>query len=264
MTTRFFVLLALAATTVSAQKADLTVKFKKGEKYSYREENTQTVTAEGMPGGGQKATSLRLVSYAVKSVDKQGTAVLLRSVDSSSTMVDEKPMTDSRMSKMDGIVLKVTMAKNGKILDAVPAEEVKDEQTKKMVDMMSGQYKQSPTLPGKVVDVGETWNDEITNNTDTPMGKLTITMKMTTKFSGVEELDGVEVAVLDVAGTMSGELGAGMGVITGTIKGKRYFAHREGRERKMELVIDQNMDMQTPQGNMMMQTKMQQERTLLR
>jgi len=173
-------------------------------------------------------------------------------------------MTDSRMSKMDGIVLKVTMAKNGKILDAVPAEEVKDEQTKKMVDMMSGQYKQSPTLPGKVVDVGETWNDEITNNTDTPMGKLTITMKMTTKFSGVEELDGVEVAVLDVAGTMSGELGAGMGVITGTIKGKRYFAHREGRERKMELVIDQNMDMQTPQGNMMMQTKMQQERTLLR
>src|SRR3989338_3768991 len=106
MTTRFFVLLALAATTVSAQKADLTVKFKKGEKYSYREENTQTVTAEGMPGGGQKATSLRLVSYAYKPGEKKGPAVSPLSFTSSARMVDKKPMTDNRMSKMDGIVLK--------------------------------------------------------------------------------------------------------------------------------------------------------------
>jgi hypothetical protein len=158
------------------------------------------------------------------------------------------------------ISFKLKMDKYGKVLDAGPAEEPKDAVAKQLADAMGLQFKNSPGLPARKVKVGEAWDDVMTNNQPTPSGVLTITIKTKTTFEKVDKIDGVDVAVLQVTGTLSGELGAGMGTITGAVKGTRYFAYKSGFEFKSVIDTDQTMDIQTPQGNMMMQTKMHQEK----
>lgn len=253
------VLLATAITIASAQEITLSYKYAKGDVYRYKEVITQSSAAEGMPAGGQMLKITRHSKSVVEAADK-GTATLLQSTDSSTALMNDKPFSNPQMAGMEKMAFRVTVDATGKVLSAVPAEEQKDDAGKKIAAARAAQLKNDTGFPVKAVKAGESWNNETVQNQDTQMGKLTITTKSTTTYNGMETLNGLEVAVLSVTGTLSGEIGAGMGVITGKITGKRYFAVKEGYEVKMTAEVDQNMDIQTPQGNMMVQQKMTQQK----
>ncbi|MEK6649618.1 MAG: hypothetical protein AABY75_01445 [Bacteroidota bacterium] len=253
-------LLSFVVVGAAAQELSLTYSFKKGETIRTKETMTQAVTAEGMPGGGQMVKNVRYTSTAVNAVTKDGTADLVRSTDSSAMTLNEKPFTNPQASMAEKIAFRLKMDKYGKVLEAGPAEEPKDAVAKQLSDAMALQFKNSPGFPSRKVKVGEAWDDEVTNNQPTPNGVLTITVKTKTTVEKVDKMDGVDVAVLQMTGTLSGELGAGMGTITGAVKGTRYFAYKSGYELRSVIETDQTMDVQTPQGNMMMQTKMHQEK----
>ncbi len=245
-------LLALAFSAATAQEVTLSFKFKKDESIRYKETIDQQMTAEGMPGGGQNVKNIRYTKMFIKSVEDDGTAEVIRSTDSSTTFMNDKPFANPQAAKLEGMQFRMKMTKAGKVLEVGPVSEPADDMTKRLASSMVEQYKQNPGLPDKLVKVGDTWDDEMNTNQDTPSGRLTMKVKTTTKLAGFEN----GLAVLDVSGTLSGELGAGMGVISGTVKGKRWFAQKEGRESRSEMTMDQNMDMQTQQGNMVMQIKM--------
>ena len=174
--------------------------------------------------------------------------------------LNDKPFTNPQASMTEKVPFRLTMDQYGKVLEAVPVQEPTDAIGKQMTEAMSAQFKNSPGMPGRSVKVGETWDDQMVTNQPTQGGMLTITVKLKTKLEKLTKQGDVDVAILQVNGTLSGELGAGMGTITGTVAGSRTFAYKAGYELGSSIDTDQTMDIQTPQGNMMMQTKMKQVR----
>ncbi len=256
---RLVVLLLVLAVGVSAQEVSLIYKYKKGETVRTKELMTQSMTSEAM-GGGQTVKSTRYTKMVVNSVGADGTVEVVRSTDSSSMTLNDKPFNNPQASMSEKVAFKLKFDQYGKVLDASPVEPPTDAVGKQMTDAMAQQFKNSPGLPAKKVKIGDSWNDEMTNNQPTPSGTLTTTIKLTTTFDKLDKVNGTDVAVLKVTGTISGELGAGMGTITGTVSGSRHFAYKIGQELQSVMEMDQTMDITTPQGNMTMQTKMKQER----
>jgi len=172
--------------------------------------------------------------------------------------LNDKPFTNPQASMAEKVAFRIKMDRSGKVLEATPVEAPTDPMGQQMTDAMAAGFKNAPGLPAKSVKVGETWNDEMVTNQPTQSGMLTINMKMKTKLEKLTKQDGIDVAILQVTGTLSGELGAGMGTITGSVTGTRTFAYKAGYELGSVLDTDQTMDITTPQGNMMMQTKLKQ------
>jgi hypothetical protein len=251
-------LLVLFVVGASAQEVTLRYTFKKGETIRTKESMTQTVSSEAMPGGGQVVKSTRYTSLKVNGIGADGTADVVRSTDSSTMLLNDKPFTNPQATMAEKIAFKIKIDRSGKIIEAAPVEAPTDPMGKQMTDGMASGFKNAPGLPGKPVKVGDTWDDEMTTNQPTQSGMLTIHMKMKTKLEKLSTQDGIDVAILQVTGTLSGELGAGMGTISGTISGSRNFAYKAGYELGSTLNTDQTMDITTPQGNMMMTTKMKQ------
>lgn len=251
-------LLVLLAAGTSAQEVSLRYSFKKGETIHTKETMVQTVSSEAMPGGGQVVKSTRYTSLTVNKVEGNGNVELVRSTDSSTMTLNDKPFTNPQASMAEKVAFRITMDRSGKVLEAAPVEAPTDPMGKQMTDAMAAGFKNAPGFPGKPVKVGESWNDEMVTNQPTQSGMLTINMKMKTKLERLTKQDGIDVAIMQVTGTLNGELGAGMGTITGSVTGTRTFAYKAGYEMGSVLDTDQTMDFQTPQGNMMMQTKMKQ------
>jgi hypothetical protein len=256
---RLIALLIVLAVGASAQTVSLTYKFKKGETVRTKELMTQAMTSEAM-GGGQTVKNVRYTKMVVKDIAADGIVTVVRSTDSSTMTLNDKPFNNPQASKSEKVAFQLKIDPYGKITDAAPVEPPTDAVGKQMTDAMAEQFKSSPGLPSHPVKIGESWNDEMTNNQPTPSGTLTTTIKLTTTFEKLDKLKGTDVAVLKITGTITGELGAGMGTITGTVTGSRHFAHKLGQELQSVMEMDQTMDITTPQGNMTMQTKMKQER----
>lgn len=89
-------------------------------------------------------------------------------------------------------------------------------------------------LPNRTVKLRESWPFEISMELG-PLGKLSIAMTYT--FSGWEEHDGIQCAVLDYTGTISSKGGTGPGaqmeidITSGTMKGKSWFDPEAGLVR---------------------------------
>lgn len=260
---RILVLLLVLAVGASAQEVSLSYKYKKGETIRTKELTTQAVTAEAM-GGTQVIKNTRYTKMVVGAVTADGTAEVVRSTDSSAMTRNDQPFTSPQASASEKVAFKLTLDKYGKVLEAVPVEAPTDAVGKQMTDAMSQQFKNSPAFPAKKLKIGDSWNDEMTNNQPTPSGTLTTTIKLTTTLEKFDKLNGIDVAVLKVSGSITGELGAGMGTITGTVNGVRQFAHKLGHELQSVTEMNQTMDIATPQGNMVMETKLKQERERLK
>jgi hypothetical protein len=256
---RIITLLLVLAVGASAQEVGLSYKYKKGETIRMKELTTQAVSAEAM-GGTQVIRNTRYTKMVVGAVTADGTAEVIRSTDSSAMTRNDQPFSNAQASASEKVAFKLTLDKYGKVLDAAPVEAPTEAVAKQMTDAMAQQFKNSPAFPAKKLKIGDSWNDEMTNNQATPSGTLTTTIKMTTTLEKLDKLNGTDVAVLKVSGSISGELGAGMGTITGSVTGSRYFAYKLGHELQSVTEMNQTMDITTPQGNMVMETKLKQER----
>lgn len=256
---RILALLLTLALGASAQEVALSYRYKQGETVRTKELTTNVVTSEAM-GGTQVIKNTRYTKMVFGTVSADGTAEVVRSTDSSSMTRNDQPFVSQQASASEKIAFKLTIDRTGKVIDAAPVEPPTDAMSKQLTDAMAQQFKGNPGLPTKKVKVGESWNDEVTNNQPTPSGTLTTTIKMTTTLDKLDKLNGTDVAVLKISGSLSGELGAGMGTITGTVSGVRHFAYKLGHELKSVLEMSQTMDIATPQGNMVMETKLKQER----
>ncbi len=251
-----FLILAVGA---SAQEVSLTYRFKKGETVRTKELTTQVVTSEAM-GGTQTIKNTRYTKMVIGNVSNDGTAEMVRSTDSSWMTRNAQPFSSPQASASEKVAFKLTIDKYGKVVDASPVEAPTDAISQQMTASMAQQFKNNPGFPAKKVKVGDSWSDEVTNNQPTPSGTLTTTIKLTTTLEKLDKVNGIDVAVMKVNGTLSGELGAGMGTITGTVTGSRHFAYKLGYEMQSVTETEQTMDIATPQGNMVMQTKLRQER----
>lgn len=256
---RLLALILIVVVGASAQEVSLTYRFKKGETIRTRELTTQVVTSEAM-GGTQTIKNTRYSKMVVGNVSAEGTAEVVRSTDSSSMTRNDQPFSSPQASASEKVAFKLTIDKYGKVVDASPVEAPTDAISQQMTAAMAQQFKNSPGFPAKKLKAGDSWNDEMTNNQPTPSGTLTTTIKLTTTLEKFDKLNGTDVAVMKVSGTVNGELGAGMGTITGTVTGSRHFAYKLGYELQSLTEMDQTMDIATPQGNMVMETKLRQEK----
>jgi hypothetical protein len=99
-------------------------------------------------------------------------------------------------------------------------------------------------LPNRVVKQGESWPFEMKMEIG-PLGKLTIAMTYT--FTGWEQHNGIQSAVLDYTGTISSEAGStggsavSMTISSGTMEGKSWFDPEAGLVR--DTVGKQSMTM---------------------
>jgi hypothetical protein len=256
---RILALLLVLAVAAPAQEVGLSYTFKKGETVRTKELTTNVISAEAM-GGTQVIKNTRYTKTVVGAVTADGTADVVRSTDSSAMTRNDQPFVSPQASASEKIAYKLKIDRSGKVLEAEPVEAPTDAMGKQLTDAMTQQFKSSPGLPTKKLKVGESWNDEVTNNQPTPNGTLTTTIKLTTTLEKLEKRNGIDVALLKISGTISGELGAGMGTITGTVTGGRTFAYKQGYEVQSVMEMNQTMDIATPQGNMVMETKLKQER----
>lgn len=250
-------LLIAAVTLASAQDVTLKYKFTKGSVLRYKEAVTQSSQSEAMPGG-QQLRMTRYTRMTVENTTADGKGTVVTSTDSSSTLMNDKPFSNPQVAAMEKYAYRLTIDATGKVLDAVVSEEPKDDAAKKLTTARAAQFKNESGFPAKALKVGETWDNSSTVNQDMQMGKMTVTTKTTMTYTGMEKVDGVDAAVIAVAGTISGEIGAGMGVISGRVIGKRYFAVKEGYELKVTADVEQSFDIQTPQGSMVVNQKMTQ------
>lgn len=141
--------------SVFTQDVKLEYKFKVGEVDRYKETSLNNMTSDMIPGG-QKISSEMYVTQKVDKVNPDGSAELLRTIDSTVTMMNDQPMQNQQVKPLIGIPLRLTIQKNGKVLDVKPVNEVTDESLSKMIDAMKKQLMVQPGFPARALKIRET------------------------------------------------------------------------------------------------------------
>jgi len=101
-----------------------------------------------------------------------------------------------------------------------------------------------PNLPGKLIEIGDTWPDKGTLDIGEDDSRVHIDMDIVNTLEGFETIDGLECVkiVSEVTGTVDGQgKQEGVDLVTkGVLKGADtwYFAHKDGILVKMESDVD--------------------------
>ena len=263
ITTTALFLMLWGSQSLLAQDVKLEYKFKVGDVDRYKETTLNNMTSDMIPGG-QKVSSEMYVTQKVDKVNPDGSAELLRTIDSVVTMMNDQPMPSQQVKPLIGIPLRVTIQKNGKVLDVKPVNAATDEALNKMIDAMQKQLMVQPGFPSRALKMKETWKDSSKISQETPMGTMVTDMKTTTTLIGFDKILGYDVAVLKVSVEVAGELGVGMGYINGTGRGNSFFSDVAGKEIRSFVDMEQNMDLSTPQGSTTVNMKISQKKEIIK
>jgi hypothetical protein len=248
-----------------SQDIRLEYKFKLGEIDRYKESTSSSMTGEGLPGGTRKSVTEMFVSQMTDKINPDGSAEIIRTIDSATTTLDEKPIPNPPQTKaLIGLPMKVILTKYGKVLDVSAGKDITDELTKQIVEGSRKQLLASSGFPSKALKLKESWKDSAKVSMETQNGLMTTELKTTTSLIGFDKVLGYDVAVLKVAMEITGELGAGMGYIKGTGRGNTFFSDITGKEIRRFIDMDQTVDMNTPQGSMTLTIKASQKKELIK
>ena len=217
--------LALLVATASAAPVTLALKFTPGqvEKMAVTNDMDQTISADVLPALRQQKIKLAMEStLKVIKADKDGATVdvtfdhvamslSMLGNDMSFDSAKDKPDPANPLSSLSGIVgVKLTLhfTPAGKVdkvegadaiakkLGAAPggavaSKFVGEDQVKQMFNMSF-----ADSLPAKPVAVGDTWENNISEN----VGGMALKMKNNNKLAAIDSKDGHEVAKIEFTG----------------------------------------------------------------
>lgn len=254
----------LVTATLFAQDIKLSYKFKVGDVDRYRETSKTIMSAEMMPGGSQTFTNETFSTQRIDKVNPDGSAVLIRTIDSTSSTMNGQPSENPRTKGAIGFPLRVKVSSTGKVLEVLSLRDSLDEAASAVLETFRSQLMSQPSLPTKSVRVNDSWQDSSKITQQTQMGSLTTEIKYSTTLKGSDTISAVAVLVLKLRVNLAGSISGGAGTINGTGEGDVYFSGELGKEIKSALDIDQTMDVNSPQGSMTMNMKTTTTRELLK
>jgi hypothetical protein len=259
-----FCSLMICSAVLSAQEVRLAYKFKVGDVSRYKETTQNDMNSDMMPAGGQKVFNEMYTTQKVDKVNTDGSADVIQTVDSVNTLLNGQPFSNPQTMVLVGLPVRVTVAANGKVLDARPVSDTADATVVQAVDILRKQLMTQACYPETAVAVNNLWWDSATYSQSTQMGTITSTIRYSTKLAGSDRVLDTDVRVLERTMDVSGELGNGTGTLKGNGKGNVYFSDTLGKEIMSTMAIEQTMDMVTPQGPFNMSMKISTRRELLK
>jgi hypothetical protein len=260
LTTVLF-LLSMAATLLVSQETKLEYKFKLGDVTHRRNVTQNTVTADMIPGGSQSSEVYMFSTESVDSLYQDGSASLIMTVDSVSTLVNGKSMAGNPQGNLTGLKFRVVKTKLGKTISAEPVGELSPS-AKMAADAFKQNLTSSPGYPDKAIKQGDSWDQEIPMTQRSMGGEVKMILKLHYTFTGTEQQLGYDCTVLKITGTIKGE--GSQAKFDGTLKGTMYFAVKEGTDVKRLMDTDMNIEADTPQGPQTMVNKSSQKTEIVK
>ena len=222
------------------------------------------MSAEMMPGGSQTFTNETCSTQRIDKVNPDGSAELIRTIDSTNSTMNGQPFENPRASSAIGFPLRVKLSPTGKVFAVLSLKDSLDEAATMIFEAFRSQLMSQPGLPAKPVRMNESWQDSSRMTQQTQIGSLTTEIKYVTILKGTDTISAAPVLVLNMKMSLSGSISGGAGTINGTGDGVTYFSRDLGKEIRSVLNIDQTMDMNSPQGSMTMNMKTTTTKELLR
>jgi hypothetical protein len=247
-----------------AQQVHLVYKFKVGDINRYEETTQSDMTSDMMPAGGQKVFNEMYTTQKVETVNADGSAEIIRTIDSVNTLLNGQPFSNPQTRSLVGLPMRVTVATTGKMLDARPVRDTADATVNQAVDILRKQLLADPGYPATTIILNEPWQDSTSFSQASQMGSITTNIKYSTRLTGVDKISDIDVNVLERTVDVSGQIGDSVGTLKGNGKGNIYFSGILGKETMSTMTIDQTMNMLTPQGPFSMTMKISTKRELLK
>lgn len=252
----FLSLVLLLTLSADCQQVLLKYKFKAGDVSRYKETTHNEVTSEALPNGTQKVLSQMYSTQKVKKVNTDGTAQLVRTLDSANTLLNGQPFDNPQTRTLVGIPIIVTVARTG--------NDFVDATVKQAIATFRQQVMTQPSFPKTAIAMNRPWHDSASYSQESPTGNISTEIRFSTKLTGVDKISGLNAKVLERTLELSGTIGNGTGTFKGTGKGNVYFSDILAKEILSTITIDQSMEMVTPQGPMSTTMQVTSKKELLR
>ncbi len=216
-----------------------------------------------MPGGSQTFTNDTYSSQKIQQVGSDGSAEMLRTIDSTISIMNGQPFRNPRTQGAIGFPLKVRVASTGKVMAVQSIKDSLDEAAKAVFEALRSQLMSQPSFPARPVGINDSWQDSTKITQQTQMGPLNTVIRYSTTLTGVDTVSGIKVWALKMNISLAGGIEGGSGAVQGSGSGYVYFSTDLGKEIRSTLNIDQTMDINSPQGSMTMTMKTTTTRELI-
>jgi len=233
------------------QDVKLEYHYKAGDQWRVKNTIHQQISGEALRG---RTLNIVLESFEkthVESVDESGIASVVSTQDSVAAKVNDQSLPHHGDETLNGIPIRRKITKTGKCLEASSNKDFPAELERTM-NMFKQECQNSAGFPEKELKVGESWNDEQVFSVD--LGGITFdyTIKAHYRLLGFEKNAGYDCAVLRITSTLDGTLTLeeGSGTVTGTGRGTRFFAVKEGKEVSQFMDLTATREVITPKGKM--------------
>ena len=246
------------------QEVHLQYKFKSGDINRYKETTENDMSSDMMPAGGQKVFNETYSTQKVEKVNADGSAVVIQTIDSVNTIVNDQPFSNPQTTALIGLPVRITVAATGKMLEIQPADDSADTSAKEAVEILRKQLSTQPSYPTATLTKNVPWEDSATFSQTTQLGLITSHIKYFTELVGVDTISNTDVKVLQRTVSIAGEIGDGAGTLKGSGKGNIYFSDVLGKEIVSTMNMEESIDVVTPQGPFSMAMKISTKRELLR
>ncbi len=231
---------------------DLQYKMGKGDESLYKLKSTQAMTMTLPEGKNKKRKVLSQMEYTekVKDVDKQGNLtidVTYQNIKASEEM--DGQTLELPTGTFEGKTVNMKMNKRGKVL------EYEGDKIDNTPEDMKQYFNRSTEFPDKQLKIGETWDDNKTNEVPLPGGLMKMVETRNTKYTlaGIEKVNNLECAKISFSSKIDQKLQKGENADkaptqfdqtgNGEAKGTYYFALKKGRIIKSDAELNMSTTM---------------------
>lgn len=244
--------LFLFLTGCGKSTVDLQYKMSKNDESLYKLKSTQSMTMT-MPEGKnkkRKVTSQMEYTEKVKDVDKQGNLtvdVTYKNIKASEEM--DGQTLELPTGTFEGKTVNMKMSKRGKVI------EYEGDKIESTPEDMKQYFNKSTEFPDKPLKIGESWDDNKTNEVPMPGGNMKMVETRNTKYTldGIEKINNMECAKISFTSKIDQKLQKGEGADKapaqfdqsgkGDAKGTYYFALKKGRIVKSDAELNMTTSM---------------------
>jgi len=231
---------------------DLQYRMNKNDESLYKLKSTQTMTMT-LPEGKnkkRKVTSQMEYTEKVKDVDKQGNLtidVTYKNIKASEEM--DGQTLELPTGAFEGKTINMKMNKRGKVI------EYEGDKIDNTPEDMKQYFNRSTEFPEKPLKIGESWDDNKTNEVPMPGGAMKMIETRNTKYTldGIEKVNNIECAKISFTSKIDQKLQKGEGADKaptqfdqsgkGEAKGTYYFGLKKGRIVKSDATLDMSTTM---------------------
>jgi hypothetical protein len=231
---------------------DLQYRMAKNDESLYKLKSTQTMTMT-LPEGKnkkRKVTSQMEYTEKVKDVDKQGNLtidVTYKNIKASEEM--DGQTLELPTGAFEGKTINMKMNKRGKVI------EYEGDKIDNTPEDMKQYFNRSTEFPEKPLKIGESWDDNKTNEVPMPGGAMKMIETRNTKYTldGIEKVNNIECAKISFTSKIDQKLQKGEGADKaptqfdqsgkGEAKGIYYFGLKKGRIVKSDATLDMSTTM---------------------